>query len=401
MADVTDSRGRRQYPQEFQVEAVRLADSVGINAAAARLGVPKATLGNWARRRRKVVEPGEVEATVGQSPRASGPIKRPVSELEAEIARLRRELASQKLDNEIPSKSSGVLREGVAVKYAWIQEHGDSYPVARLCRLLGVSRSGYLQWRVRPPSARSLANADLDAQVAAVHAESSRTYGRPRIQRALQACGVRAGHERIRRSLQRQGLRCVYRRAYRVTTDSDHAHPVAPNTLERRFDGWRPDEAWVADITYVPTAEGWLYLACVLDLATRRIVGWSMSERLKAQLACDALRMAYWRRKPPPGLIAHSDRGSQYASREYRRALSDFRMRQSMSRRANCWDNAPMESFFKTLKVERVDRVRYATRAQARLDIVDWIEGFYNQRRLHSSIGYRTPTEFERKLMAA
>lgn len=287
------------------------------------------------------------------------------------------------------------------MKYAWIEEHRDQFAVARLCRVLGVSRSGYLQWRVRPPSDRALANSVLDAQVAAVHAGSGRTYGRARIERALRSQGVRVGHERIRRSLRRQGLGTVYRRPYRVTTDSKHSHPVAPNLLERRFDGWKLDQAWVADITYVPTAQGWLYLACVLDLGTRCIVGWSMSDRLKAALACDALRMAYWRRKPPAGVIAHSDRGVQYASLEYRRVIADFRMVQSMSRRGNCWDNAAMESFFKTLKVERIDRVRYPTRAHARLDIVNWIEGFYNQRRIHSSIGYRTPADLERELRAA
>jgi putative transposase len=286
------------------------------------------------------------------------------------------------------------------VKYAWIEDNRDLYPVARLCRLLDVSRSGYLQWRVRPPSDRAWANARLDAQVAAVHGESGRTYGRLRIQRALRARGVHAGHERIRCSLIRQQLRSVYRRPYRVTTDSKHAHPVAANVLERRFAGWKPDEAWVSDITYIPTAEGWLYLACVLDLGTRSIVGWSMAERLKTQVASDAISMAYLHRKPPAGLISHSDRGVQYASGDYRKLLSDLGMVQSMSRRANCWDNAAMESFFKTLKVERIDRMRYDTRAQARLDIVDWIEGFYNQRRIHSSIGYRTPAEVERELMA-
>ena len=287
------------------------------------------------------------------------------------------------------------------MKYAWISEQSDSYAVARLCRVLGVSRSGFLQWRRRPLSLRALANAALDAEVAALHAESGRSYGRPRLLHALQAKGVKASHERVRRSLRRQGLRCVYRRPYRVTTDSDHKKPVAPNVLDRRFDGWQPDEAWVADITYLSTAEGWLYLACVLDLGSRRIVGWSMSEQLTAELACDALRMAYWRRKPAKALLAHSDRGVQYASRAYRKLIADFGMIQSMSRRACCWDNAAMESFFKTLKVERVYRVRYETRDQARLDIVDWIEGWYNQERLHSSIGYQTPAGFERGLFAA
>jgi transposase InsO family protein len=287
------------------------------------------------------------------------------------------------------------------VKYAWIKEHGDLYSVTRMCRLLGVSRSGYCQWRTRPASERSMANAALDARVAAIHAGTRRSYGRPRIVRDLRAHGVRVGHERVRNSLKRQGLRPAYRRPYRVTTDSAHNKPIAPNVLDRRVDGWQVNQAWVADITYIATGEGWLYLACVMDLASRKIVGWSMSERMKADLVCQALRSGYWRRKPLAGLIMHSDRGSQYASDEHRKLIKDYRMIQSMSRRANCWDNAAMESFFKTLKVERVHAMRYDTRALAKLDIVNWIEGFYNQRRLHSSIGYQTPVNAELSLMAA
>jgi putative transposase len=287
------------------------------------------------------------------------------------------------------------------VRYAWIEQHRDDYAVSRMCRLLAVSRTGYLQWRRRPPSARAQANARLDAQVAAMHAASKRSYGRPRIVRQLRELGLRVGHERVRRSLQRQALQPVYKRPYRVTTDSNHRQPVVPNILERRFDGWNINRAWVCDITYLSTDEGWLYLAVVMDLASRRIVGWSMSDRLQADLVCQALKAAYWRRKPASGLIMHSDRGSQYASDRYRKLITDFRMLQSMSRKANCWDNSPMESFFKTLKVERVYQLRYDTRAQARLDIVDWIEGFYNHRRLHSSIGYMTPAHVESSLMAA
>jgi putative transposase len=205
----------------------------------------------------------------------------------------------------------------------------------------------------------------------------------------------------VRNSLKRQDLRPVYKRPYRVTTDSAHHKPLAPNVLDRRFDGWAVNQAWVADITYVATAEGWLYLACVMDLASRRIVGWSMSERIKAELVCQALKSAYWRRKPSAGLIMHSDRGSQYASDSHRQLIKDYRMVPSMSRRANCWDNSAMESFFKTLKVERTHLLRYDTRAQAKLDMVDWIEGFYNHRRMHSSIGYKTPANIESDLMAA
>jgi transposase InsO family protein len=246
-----------------------------------------------------------------------------------------------------------------------------------------------------------MANAVLDAQVAAIHAQSQRSYGRPRIVRGLRKEGLRVGHERVRKSLERQGLRPVYKRPYRVTTDSAHKKPIAANMLKRRFDGWQVNQAWVADITYIATAEGWLYLACVMDLASRRIVGWSMNERMKADLVCEALKSAYWRRKPAAGLIMHSDRGSQYAGDSHRQLIKDYRMIQSMSRRGNCWDNAAMESFFKTLKVERVHQLRYETRAQAKLDVIDWIEGFYNRERTHSSNGYQSPNDAESSLRAA
>ena len=287
------------------------------------------------------------------------------------------------------------------MKYAWIDAQYDWQPIARLCKVLGVSRSGFLQWRDRDPSDRERANQSLDAQVAIIHAEGKQGYGRIRITRRLRQAGMRIGAERVRRSLLRQKLRSVYRRKYRVTTDSNHRKPVAQNLLDRRFLGWLPNQAWTTDITYLLTNEGWLYLAAVLDLGTRRIVGWAMSERMSAKLVCDALQMAYWRRRPSTGLLMHSDRGSQYASAAYRSLLKQFQMTQSMSRKGNCWDNAPMESFFKTLKVEHTSRLQYPSREQARLDIVNWIEGFYNAKRLHSAIDYRSPADFESSVKAA
>jgi transposase InsO family protein len=287
------------------------------------------------------------------------------------------------------------------VKYVWIEEHCDQFSVSRMCRQLEVSRTGYLQWKKREPSERSTANAALDAQVAAIHESSKGSYGRPRIVCGLRASGVQVSHERVRNSLNRQGLRPVYKRPFRVTTDSNHRNPIAPNVLDRRFNGWQINKAWVGDITYVETGEGWLYLACVMDLASRRIVGWSMNDRMKTDLVSQALKSAYGLRKPDAGLIMHTDRGSQYASANHRTLIKDYQMVQSMSRRANCWDNAAMESFFKTLKVERVHRVRYASRAQAKLDIVDWIEGFYNRQRIHSSVGYKTPVDVESKFKTA
>ena len=253
----------------------------------------------------------------------------------------------------------------------------------------------------RAPSARQRSNDKLGAQLRVIHTESDRVYGRIRLWKALAQQGRRVGQERVRRLMKLNGLRSVYRRPNRVTTRSDHAKPVALNVLDRRFHQSEVNRAWSADITYVPTGEGWLYLAAVLDLASRRIVGWSMSERMPAKLVCDAFAMAYFRRKPAAGLIVHSDRGVQYASDVYRTQLVQYRMVQSMSRKANCWDNSPIESFFKTLKVERIYRQRYATREHARSDIVNWIEGFYNAKRLHSAIGYQSPVQFERELRAA
>lgn len=287
------------------------------------------------------------------------------------------------------------------MRYAWVDAHRGQFAITRMCRLLAVSRTGYCQWRGRAPSARSIANTVLDVEVAAIHARSRRSYGRKRIVRQLHVQGLAAGHERVRKSMLRQKLRPVYRRPYRVTTDSKHDKPIAANILNRRFEGWRMNRAWVGDITYIATAEGWLYLAVIIDLASRRVVGWAMNERIKADIVCEALRMAYWRRKPDAGLIMHTDRGSQYASGAYRRLIKDYGMVQSMSRKANCWDNAAMESFFKTLKVERVYQVRYESRAQARIDVVNWIEGFYNSQRLHTSIDFQVPNILEKTLAAA
>jgi len=287
------------------------------------------------------------------------------------------------------------------VKYAWIEGQSDHYAVSRICCVLGVSRTGYLQWLRRPPSARQRRNDELGAQLRIIHAENDHSYGRPRLWKALAERGQRVGQERVRRLMALHGLRSVYKRPYRKTTQSDHDKLVAPNLVDRQFDPQRSNRVWTADISYIATAEGWLYLAAVLDLGSRRLVGWSMAERMPAKLVCDALTMAYFRRRPGPGLIAHSDRGVQYASNAYRHKLAKYGMQQSMSRKGNVWDNAPMESFFNTLKVERVHRQKYQTRDEARSDFVNWIEGFYNRRRMHSALGYRSPIHYEQSLRAA
>ena len=284
------------------------------------------------------------------------------------------------------------------MKYAWIEDNRLEFEIGRMCTVLAVSRSGYYDWRARAPSKRAQDNALLDTQVASLHSAHHARYGRPRIMRELKRQGIRVSSERVRNSLNRQGLRALYRRPYRNTTDSNHNKPVASNILNRQFEPGTPNGAWVCDITYIATGQGWLYLACVLDLGTRRIVGWSMSERMKAQLVCDALTMAYLTRAPKPGLIVHSDQGVQYASAQYRALLAKYKMVQSMSRRANCWDNAAMESTFKSLKVECVYTTRFETRDQAIAEVFKWIELYYNRVRLHSALNYRSPEQFENQL---
>ena len=287
------------------------------------------------------------------------------------------------------------------MKYAWIKQNKQKYQVTRMCALLTVSRSGFVQWLNRGQSKRQIANESLDAKVYALHSIQRRGAGRPRLVKALHSAGFTVGHERVRQSLLRQGLRTVYKRAYKVTTDSDHALTIAKNHLDRQFNEWPLNRAWVGDITYISTAEGWLYLAVVIDLCSRKVVGWSMSSRINAQLTIDALMSAFGQRNPPPGLIMHTDRGSQYASEGYRQALKKYGMKASMSRKGNCWDNAVAESFFKTLKVEQIYQTHYRTRDHARLDIVNWIEGFYNESRMHSANDNKTPNQLERELMAA
>ncbi len=278
------------------------------------------------------------------------------------------------------------------MKYAWIREHERQFPVQRMCTLLTVSRPGFYAWRRREPSDRAKADEALAQRVKVIFDESHQTYGAVRIVRSLRQENQRVGRERVRRLMREQSLRATARKRFCVTTDSNHRMPVADNLLNQTFVAERPHQVWLADITYVPTAEGWLYLACVLDLYSRRIVGWSTGAHMDADLPLWALSMAAWRFEPR-GTICHSDRGSQYASALYQQFLARHDLVCSMSRKGNCYDNAPMESFFHTLKVECLHRHRFTTRDEAKTVIARYIESFYNNRRLHSSIGYRTPQQ--------
>ena len=272
-----------------------------------------------------------------------------------------------------------------------------AYPVSVLCWLLNVSRSGFYGYQAAECGPVDPQRAEKVAWVKDVDRASGSSYGTRRMARALQALGYRVGRYQARTLMRRAGIQVRYRRRYRVTTDSAHRQPVFENRLARHFTVEMPDRVYASDITYIWTHQGWLYLAVVLDLYSRKVVGWSLDRRLGQRLVCDALQMALWQRQPTRGqLMHHSDRGSQYASRAFRQLLERDDITGSMSRKGNCWDNAVVESFFGTLKTERVARQHYQTRDQARTDIVDYITMFYNPKRLHSALDYQSPDDFEK-----
>lgn len=283
------------------------------------------------------------------------------------------------------------------MRFAFIAVEKAAFPIRLLCRTLGVSPGGFYAWQARPPARRVRADKRLGVEIAAIHAESRQRYGSPRIHAELRDRGCRTGRKRVARLMRVRGLAARRRRRFRVTTQSRHPFPVAPNVLARQFARAAPDQAWVTDITYIPTGEGWLYLAVILDLCSRFAVGWAMSERITDDLTLGALDMALARRRPAPGLLHHSDRGSQYASGDYPRALAQHGIVCSMSRRGNCWDNAVAESFFATLKVELVHDAAWDTRAAARRELFEYLEPFYNGRRRHSALGYLSPRAFEQQ----
>jgi putative transposase len=283
------------------------------------------------------------------------------------------------------------------VRFAFIAAEKASFPVRVVCRVLNVSRAGFYAWQARAPSGHAQADARLGVEIVAIHAESRQRYGSPRVHAELRDRGHRTSRKRVARLMRHHQLASRRRRRFRATTDSRHSFPVAPNVLARQFAQGAPDRAWVTDITYMPTAEGWLYLAVILDLCSRVVVGWAMSERITRELTLDALDMALVQRRPGHGLLHHSDRGSQYASGDYQQALAAAGIVCSMSRRGNCWDNAVAESFFATVKVELAHDARWKTRAAARTALFEYIEVFYNGQRRHSSLGYLSPRAFERQ----
>ena len=294
------------------------------------------------------------------------------------------------------------------MKYAWIAKHKVQWPVTLTCEVLAVSASGYFEhWKRKDadkpskPGANNRVSAEaLLVHIKAIHAEVKQEYGWPRMCKELLARGIRVGKDRVRKLMQRHGIKARGKRKFVVTTDSKHNLPIAPNLVQRNFTPTLPDTVWTSDITYIATDEGWLYLTAVIDLFSRLVVGWSMTEHMQAGAVTDALRMAWFRRSPGPGLIFHSDRGSQYCSEVFQDALRSYAMRSSMSGKGDCWDNAPTESLWGRLKVGRLYGRRFATRREAMDEVIDWLT-FYNHRRLHSTLDYVSPMTFEQRWIAA
>jgi len=284
------------------------------------------------------------------------------------------------------------------VKFSFITQHRNAWPIALQCRVLGVSRNGYYQYRKALGKFTDPEHQEMLGWVKDIAKSSKYSYGSRRMKKALNALGYPVSRNKARKLMNEADVKARQRRKYKVTTNSNHKQPVFDNLVNREFDVAQPDQVYVADVTYIWTQEGWLYLAVVIDLHSRRVVGWSMSSRMKAKLVCDALQMAVWRRRPKAGLIHHSDRGSQYASRAFRRLLKAHGIKGSMSRKGDCWDNAVVESFFGSLKQELVQWQSYQTRYEAQQDILECISMFYNSTRLHSYLGYMSPNDFEGKL---
>ncbi len=274
------------------------------------------------------------------------------------------------------------------------------FTIVGMCRNLGVSRSGFDDWRKRPPSQRARNRQVLEQQIRTEYEKKRCREGSPRLAFSLQNQGVLVCVNTVATCMKRMGIQAKGKRKFKATTNSAHDFPVAPNLLKRNFTSSNPNEVWVTDITYLWTSEGWLYLAVILDLYSRRVVGWSMNERMTSTLVCDALRMAWFRRRCPKGVIVHSDRGSQYCGKDFQRLLKKYGMLSSMSRKGDCWDNAVAESFFHSLKVESIHGEVFGTREAMRKEVFEYIEVYYNRARLHSTLGYKTPEQFEQRKAA-
>ncbi|WP_371827045.1 IS3 family transposase [Microvirga sp. VF16] len=373
-----------RFTKEFRDEAVRLALTSGRSRreVAQDLGIGLSTLRHWLDRRR--------EREIDHPPDERQ------EDMAAELKRLRRENEILRQEREILKKATAFFQGGKSMRFKFIDAAKENFPVTRLCQVLNVSPSGYFAWRSRPASPRQREDLVLLAHIRSAFTLSNGTYGSPRMTRELQDERLQVGRRRTARLMRENGLKARQKRRFKRTTDSHHAFPVAPNLLEQDFSAERPNQKWNADISYVWTGEGWLYLAVILDLFARRVVGWAVSDRLHKELALEALRKALAIRRPGEGLTHHADRGSQYCSIAYQAELRKHGIRISMSGTGNCYDNSVVETFFKTLKSELVWRTVFQTRAEAKAAIGRYIDGFYNPVRRHSTLDYASPVQFER-----
>ncbi|EJN3731922.1 IS3 family transposase, partial [Escherichia coli] len=376
---------RKQHSPEFRSEALKLAERIGVAAAARELSLYESQLYAWRSKLQQQMTSSERE-----------------SELAAENARLKRQLAEQAEELAILPKGRDILREAPEMKYVFIEKHQAEFSIKAMCRVLRVARSGWYTWCQRRTriSPRQQFRQHCDSVVLAAFTRSKQRYGAPRLTDELRAQGYPFNVKTVAASLRRQGLRAKASRKFSPVSYRAHNLPVSENLLEQDFYASEPNQKWAGDITYLRTDEGWLYLAVVIDLWSRAVIGWSMSSRMTAQLACDALQMALWRRKRPENIIVHTDRGGQYCSADYQALLKRHNLRGSMSAKGGCYDNACVESFFHSLKVECIHGERFAGREIMRTTVFNYIECDYNRWRRHSACGGLSPEQFENQNLA-
>ncbi|MEL7631850.1 IS3 family transposase [Pectobacterium aroidearum] len=377
----TNKKPRKQHTPEFRDEALKLAERIGVAAAARELSLYESQLYNWRSKQQSQTTTSERE-----------------SEQAAEIARLKRQLAERDEELAIPPKGRDILREAPEMKYVFIEKHQAEFSIKAMCRVLRVARSGWYVWRCRRHQVNSRQQFRLtcDEAVRKAFAEAKQRYGAPRLADELPEYNIKT----IAASLRRQGLRAKASRKFSPVSYREHGLPVSENLLKQNFIASGPNQKWAGDITYLRTDEGWLYLAVVIDLWSRAVIGWSMSSRMTAQLACDALQMALWRRKRPENVIVHTDRGGQYCSADYQALLKRHSLHGSMSAKGCCYDNACVESFFHTLKVECIHGERFSSREMMRSTVFNYIECDYNRWRRHSGCGGLSPEQFENQNLA-
>ncbi|WP_281881426.1 IS3 family transposase [Vibrio nigripulchritudo] len=383
---MTTKKTRIKHPPEFKTEALKLADKVGVAAAARQLSLHESQIYGWRKAAKK-------DSTTTQREQ----------ELAVEVAKLKRQLAEQAEEVEILKKGRHLLREKSKVNnYEFMLEHLVSFNIVRMAKVLNVSRSGFYYWvkNRHKVTERKATRQLLDDKVNKAFVDSKERDGARRVQEELAEHGDKHDIKTIAASMKRQNLVAKAARKFKCTTDSKHNLPIAPNLLAQNFKATGPNQKWAGDITYIATSEGWLYLAVVIDLYSRQVVGWSMSTRMTSALVCDALSMALFRRGFPKNVIVHSDRGSQYCSKDYRALLESHDLIKSMSRKGNCWDNACVESFFHSMKVEAIQYEPIMSRSEMRQAIFEYIEVDYNRTRRHSALGYLSPINFEKKNVA-